>query len=153
MAAATVQMLNTSSIVAGGEALQSKQTRDILGWVTEELKAIRRSLGAASGGSGVGSLVGSATYDPASLADGAGVTTTVTVTGAVLGDFVDMCSFSLDLQGMTLTGYVSAADTVAIRFQNESGGVLDLASGTIRAVVVPARAAALAAMVLSTPNT
>lgn len=77
---------------------------------------------------------GSAVYDPASLADGAGVTTTMTVTGAALGDFVDV-SFSLDLQGVALTGWVSAANTVSVRFQNETGGVIDLASGTIKACV------------------
>lgn len=80
-------------------------------------------------------LQSSATYDPASLADGVGATTTVTVTGAVLGDFA-MASFSLDLQGITLTAWVSAADTVSVRFQNESGGTLDLASGTLRARVI-----------------
>lgn len=80
-------------------------------------------------------LSGSATYDPPNLADGAGATTTVTVTGAALGDAVENISFSLDLQGITLTGYVSAANTVSVRFQNESGGVLDLASGTLRARV------------------
>jgi hypothetical protein len=80
-------------------------------------------------------LQGTATYDPGSLADGAGVTTTVTVTGAALGDYVEGLSFSLDLQGITLTGYVSAADTVAVRFQNETTGALDLASGTLRAKV------------------
>jgi hypothetical protein len=75
---------------------------------------------------------GSATYNPPSLADGAGATTTVTVTGAVLGDKA-WASFSLDLQGITVTAWVSAADTVSVRFQNETGGVLDLASGTLRA--------------------
>lgn len=79
-------------------------------------------------------LSGSATYDPPSLADGAGATTTVTVTGAALGDFAE-ASFSLDLQGITVTAWVSAANTVSVRFQNESGGVLDLASGTLRARV------------------
>lgn len=74
---------------------------------------------------------GSATYDPGSLADGAGVTTTVTATGASLGDFAQ-ASFSLDLQGITVSAWVSAADTVSVRFQNESGGVVDLASGTLR---------------------
>ncbi len=74
---------------------------------------------------------GSATYDPASLADGAGATTTVSVTGAALGDLAT-ASFSLDLQGITLTAWVSAANTVSVRFQNESGGVLDLGSGTLR---------------------
>jgi hypothetical protein len=77
---------------------------------------------------------GSATYDPGSLADAVGATTTVTVTGAALGDFTQ-ASFSLDLQGITLTSWVSAANTVSVRFQNESGGVLDLASGTLRVQV------------------
>lgn len=77
-------------------------------------------------------LTGSAVYNPASLADGAGLTTTVTVTGAALGDFVTAVSFNVDLAGMVLTGYVSAPNTVSVRFQNESGGgVLDLASGTL----------------------
>jgi hypothetical protein len=80
-------------------------------------------------------LSGSATYDPPNLIDGAGDTTTVTVTGAALGDLVECVSFSLNLQGITVTGYVSAADTVSVRFQNESGGTLDLGSGTLLARV------------------
>jgi len=80
-------------------------------------------------------LSGSATYNPPNLVDGAGDTTTVTVTGAALGDLVECVSFSLDLQGITVTGYVSAANTVSVRFQNESGGTLDLGSGTLLARV------------------
>lgn len=76
-------------------------------------------------------LNASATYDPPSLADGVGTTTLIFVTGAALGDFC-LASFSLDLQGITVTAYVSSTDNVSIRFQNESGGVLDLASGTLR---------------------
>jgi hypothetical protein len=79
-------------------------------------------------------LEGSATYDPPSLTTGTGATTTVTVTGAALGDYVTT-SFSLDLQGITVTGYVSSANTVSVRFQNQTGGTLDLASGTLRAFV------------------
>ena len=80
---------------------------------------------------------GSATYDPASLADGAGVTTTVAVTGAALGDFA-FASFSNALQGIILSAWVSATDVVSVRFQNESGGTLDLASGTLRARIMKA---------------
>ena len=83
-----------------------------------------------------GQLSGSAAYDPPSLADGAGVTTTVTSTGAALGDAVTAVSFSNDLQGITLTAWVSAANTVSVRFQNETGGTLDLASGTLRVRVI-----------------
>jgi hypothetical protein len=80
------------------------------------------------------SLTGSATYDPSNLIDGAGETTTVTVTGAALGDYAE-ASFSLDLQGITVTAWVSAANTVSVRFQNETGGTIDLGSGTLRARV------------------
>lgn len=80
-------------------------------------------------------LSGSATYDPPSLADGVGATTTVTVTGAALGDMAH-ASFSLDTSGITITAWVSAANTVSVRFQNESGGVLDIGSGTLKAWVL-----------------
>jgi hypothetical protein len=79
-------------------------------------------------------ILGSATYDPPSLVDGAGATTTVTVTGAALGDFAT-ASFSLDLQGVSVTAWVSAANTVSVRLQNETGGTIDLASGTLWAMV------------------
>ncbi len=79
-------------------------------------------------------LQASVSYDPPSLDAGAGVTTTVTVTGAALGDFA-RASFSLDLQGITLTAGASAADTVSMRFQNGTAGTVDLASGTLRVLV------------------
>lgn len=81
-------------------------------------------------------LSGSKTYDPPSLLTLTGASTTVTVTGAVLGGFA-RASFSLDLQGITLTAWVSAADTVSVRFQNDTAGTLDLASGTLKARVDP----------------
>lgn len=122
----------------------NSQARD-LAWLTAllaDVTAIRAVL--------AGVLSGSATYDTASLADGAGATTTITVTGAALGDFV-MVSAGVDLVGISVTAYVSATDTVAIRIQNESGGTVDLASTTIRVRVVPqasfAAPAALTAVV------
>lgn len=82
-------------------------------------------------------LTGSATFDPGNLADGAGETTTVTVTGAALGDFAQ-ASFSLTTSGITITAWVSAANTVSVRFQNETGGALDIGSGTLRVRVTRA---------------
>jgi hypothetical protein len=38
------------------------------------------------------------------------------------------------LQGITLTAWVSATNVVSVRFQNETGGDLNLASSTLRAV-------------------
>jgi hypothetical protein len=76
-------------------------------------------------------LEASTTYDPPSLAAGEGVTTSLAVTGATLGDYA-RASFSVDLQGVTLAAWVSAVDTVSVRFQNGTAGTVDLASGTLR---------------------
>lgn len=96
--------------------------------IAADLAALRAPL--------AGLLTGSATYDAPSLLDGAGATTTVTVTGAALGDFA-MASLGVDTAGISVTAYVSAANTVSVRVQNESGGTLDLASTTLRATVLP----------------
>lgn len=75
------------------------------------------------------------TEDVASLADGAGSTESFTVSGLAVGDMVIGISFGVDLSGVTVTGYVSAANTLKIRVQNESGGVVDLASTTVKVLV------------------
>lgn len=76
-----------------------------------------------------------ATLDAGSLVDAAGETDTVAVPGVALGDMVLGCSFAVDEAGMSITAYVSAANVVSIRVQNESGGTVDLASCKIRLVV------------------
>jgi hypothetical protein len=77
-----------------------------------------------------------ATLDTDNLADAAGVSDTVAVPGVALGDIVLGFSFGVNLSGMTVTAYVSAANSVVIRVQNESGGAINLASTTIRLVIV-----------------
>ena len=111
--------------------------------IATDLAAVRAPL--------AGLLTGSATYDAASLIEAAGATTTVTVTGAALGDFA-MASLGVDVTGISVTAYVSAANTVSVRLQNESGGTLDLASTTLRAVVLPFGSFAAPAA-LATSNT
>lgn len=76
-------------------------------------------------------LSASATWNPASVNDNAQTSTTIAVTGALLGDEVT-CSFSLDLQLMVLSGYVSASDVVTIVLSNNTGAPINLASGTLR---------------------
>jgi len=78
----------------------------------------------------------SATLNAGSLADGAGETDDITVPGVALGDMVIGASLGVDLVGLTVTGYVSAANTVKFRIQNESTATVDLASTTLRLVVV-----------------
>jgi hypothetical protein len=76
-----------------------------------------------------------ATVDVASLVDGAGATQTVAVAGAALGDFV-IVACTLDNQDITVTAYVDSADSVQIRFQNESTATVDLASQTVHIAVL-----------------
>lgn len=92
----------------------------------------------------ISEFVGSKTFDAASILDGAAEATTVTVTGAALGDFVTGVSLGVDLAGITVTAYVSAANTVTVRLQNESGGAVDLASTTLRVMVASHSLAAAA---------
>lgn len=80
-------------------------------------------------------LAATKTWDPASVADGAMTSTTVTVTGAAIGDLVAV-GFSLAVPaGMVLSGSVTASNTVTVTLFNKSGSVQDLASGTLRAAV------------------
>lgn len=84
----------------------------------------------------VGPLFGSDTWDPGSIAAGAEEVKEITVTGAALGDFVNV-SFSLDVEDLTLTAQVTAADTVTVQLSNNTGGAIDLAEGTVYVKVTP----------------
>ena len=86
----------------------------------------------------VGQAQVQAVWDPPSVAAGSSVTTTVTVPGAALGDYAH-ASFSLSLQGLQLTAYVSAANTVTVVLGNLTGVAVDLASGTLSVLVLKSR--------------
>lgn len=80
--------------------------------------------------------VGSAVWDPASIANGAGLTSpAITVTGAAFGDLVHPAA-PYTLAGLTATAYVSAANTIVLRLENQTGAAVNLASGTWTAVVL-----------------
>lgn len=78
------------------------------------------------------------TWDAGSVTGAAPATTTATVTGAAIGDLV-FASLSIDQGGLSLKGYVSAADTVTLYLQqNDSDATgVDLASATLYVVVIP----------------
>jgi hypothetical protein len=65
----------------------------------------------------VGALRGTATYNPPSIIPGGRATTTVTVTGAAVGDTVSL-GFSNALTGITLRGEVTSANTVTATLTN-----------------------------------
>jgi hypothetical protein len=83
----------------------------------------------------VGGVKVTGTWNPSSIASGATETTTLTVSGASLGDFT-LASFSVSLAGLQLTSYVSAANTVTVVLSNLTGAAVDLASGTLAVLVL-----------------
>jgi len=87
---------------------------------------------------GAGFLTGSATWDAGSIADGDEEATDITITGASLGDFIIGVSFSLDVADLQLTADVTAANTVTAVLSNSTGGAINLASGTVKVVVMKA---------------
>lgn len=82
-----------------------------------------------------GELRGSAVFDPPDLAGGATQQTAVTVTGAVVGDYVVGVSFGEANAGILWFGQVTAADTVTVTQWNRTGGAINLGSETLRVLV------------------
>lgn len=74
---------------------------------------------------------GSATWDPGSISDGAEAVTEVSVLNARLGDFCS-ASFSVDVADLALVCAVTASGVVTVQLLNNTGGAIDLASGTVR---------------------
>lgn len=76
-------------------------------------------------------LQASDTWDPGNIADGAEEAHDVICDDAELGDFA-LASFSNDVTDLVLNAQVTAANTVTCVLSNNTGGAVDLASGTIR---------------------
>jgi hypothetical protein len=91
------------------------------GTITTELSGIRNDR-----------YDGAKLYNPPNIANGGRDTTTVTVPGAALGDMVEV-SMSVSTLGVNVYGDVSAADTVTVVFQNNTGAAADIASGGLYA--------------------
>lgn len=80
-------------------------------------------------------LDASATWDPGSIADGDEEAKEVDVVGAELGDFA-LASFSLDVADLVLDAEVTAAGKVTCVLANNTGGAIDLSSGTLYVKVI-----------------
>lgn len=84
-----------------------------------------------------GRLKGTVAWNPAACAVGATVTTTVTVTGAAIGDlvypptFIEGTPSGNFLSGVYFTGVIYAADTVTVIMHNAGAASRDLANGTV----------------------
>lgn len=85
----------------------------------------------------LGFLTATKTHDFGSITQGDEETTTITVTGAAVGDAVFVGAPSAIEANLNWCAYVSAADTVTLRLQNvASSGSIDPASATWRVTVL-----------------
>jgi hypothetical protein len=91
-----------------------------------------------AGASYVKLLVGTATWDPATAATDGSVSAaaTMTVTGAVPGDPCIGALTTNTVEGDYILASVTATDTVSYQVFNKSGAESDLASGTVKVLVV-----------------
>lgn len=80
-------------------------------------------------------IYASATWDPGNITNNSSEAKQISAVGAAMGDFV-LASFSLDLQNLTISAHVTAADLVDVILQNATGGAVDLASGTVSVLVI-----------------
>lgn len=83
-----------------------------------------------------GELSATLANDPADVAAGAELLTSITVTGAALGDPV-IAGFDKDLAGLTISAFVSATNTVKVKLDNLTGSGINLATGNFFVKVFP----------------
>ena len=76
----------------------------------------------------------SATVDFSSAADAETQASDITVTGAALGDLV-LASINVDVADLTFDAQVTAANTVTVTVNNNTGGAVNLASATVKGLV------------------
>jgi hypothetical protein len=81
-------------------------------------------------------LVGTAAWNPASVAANSRASTNVTVTGAVVGQPVIAGFSSITAAGWFISGSVISANTVSVSILNVTGASVDLPNGTVTAIVV-----------------
>ena len=69
-------------------------------------------------------------WDPAAIADGDSISTTVAMPGTQIGDYVQL-AFTQNLAGLTLTGYVSSSGNVTAVLANNTGSTVNLSVGNL----------------------
>jgi hypothetical protein len=79
--------------------------------------------------------VAKGTIDFAEIADGDEAVDTIAVPDVALGDVVIGVSASISAADLTITAYVSAANTVTVSVANNTGGAVNLASAVFKVVV------------------
>lgn len=114
---------------------------NVVSWINDRFAEnwdIAGGLQIDSGGTLKGMLTATTTWDPASIAVGAVVSTTVTVTGAAIGD-VALAQFDLiGTNDVLVSAHVETANTVRVILHNKAGGARDFGNGNLRVWVFKA---------------
>lgn len=84
----------------------------------------------------VGQAAATATWAPGTVANGAQVSTTITVAGAAVGDFVLASHDKVLTNALIISAHVSAANTVTVVLANLSGAAITPVSGTLKVIVL-----------------
>jgi hypothetical protein len=79
-------------------------------------------------------ISGETAWNPGQILNGQAATLTVNIPNAKLGDFVD-ATFSQNVQGVRLFGWVGSSTVVTFRMENNTGGTKTISSGTLYWVV------------------
>lgn len=79
-------------------------------------------------------IIGTQAWTPGGIASGASAAISFPLTGVTLGQFAKS-SFSLDMQGCELVGYVQAANTVEVVIQNLTGSTVTFGAGSVKVSV------------------
>ncbi len=111
--------------------IQTPLVTDSNGTVGKVLKLISSSGGVEFGAPYTYS--GSKTYDAPSIATNGVISTTVTVTNCLPGDFVVASLSTVGTNAVVLSAQVSATNTVTVSIFNPTAAAVDLDSGTLRA--------------------
>ncbi len=123
-AGAGLMLLKDRQLYAYGDLLELRFDGLLNKWVEERYKTATQQV-----------FTGSATYDAPSIAAGGTTTTTVTATGASLGDLVTGISLNISSAGLVISGYVSAANTVTVVLFNPTGAAVNLAAAALAVTV------------------
>tara|TARA_R110000822_G_scaffold135020_1_gene272688 strand:- start:551 stop:1879 length:1329 start_codon:yes stop_codon:yes gene_type:complete len=75
-------------------------------------------------------------WTPGAIANGSQASTTVTVTGVVVG-WIAIASFSQSIANMSISAQVTTANTVTVVITNNTGSSVTLGAGVVRALVIP----------------
>ena len=75
-------------------------------------------------------LAGSGASSGATLGAGVTTTRTITVTGAVLGDYA-IASFSVDMGALSISANITAANTATVVIANNTSGGITFSAGTV----------------------